>query len=471
MNHESTPFAATLSFRLAVTLSTIVITGCSGGGGGGGGGVSANPDSYVVSDNQPNRVLNVGAPGVLANDSGGLLTASMVTGTSCGNLSLNANGSFNYTHTATGGACAISDSFTYQATDGSQSATTTVTLNINQPPVANQGCDFTALNQNLNGTLPATDPEGQSLTYSIVPGSSGTKGIATITDPLTGAFVYAPNTNSRGTDLFTYEVSDGNLTAQGTYKIVYTPRIMALGDSITLGKNNSANPPVGQRVGYRLPIKTALANAGYQIDFVGTLNDGAGAGLFDEQHEGHGGCTAAELVAGVDGISCSAGQGTPGTKLSDWLNADKPDVVLLHIGTNELSNGSNPNTVWSDVDSILTEINNWESSGGWPVTVVMSRIINRFPADPAWVTYNTNVINNVFTPHKNAGDQVIWVNQETALTVAGDYGDTIPGPGIHPSSAGYQKMTSRWLWPLTGDNNIGTQSGSHSGAGILPKCP
>ena len=85
-------------------------------------------DTY--STNQNSAVTSI-APGVLSNDSdpeGGTLTAQLVTGTSHGTLTLNANGSFTYTPTTgyTG-----SDSFTYRASDGtlnSSSATVTITI-------------------------------------------------------------------------------------------------------------------------------------------------------------------------------------------------------------------------------------------------------------------------------------------------------------------------------------------------------
>ncbi len=75
--------------------------------------------------------LIVAAPGVLANDSdadGDPLTAVMVTGVSHGALTLNANGSFSYTPTA---SYVGSDAFTYKANDGkgdSNIATVSITV-------------------------------------------------------------------------------------------------------------------------------------------------------------------------------------------------------------------------------------------------------------------------------------------------------------------------------------------------------
>ncbi|MDH5711725.1 MAG: Ig-like domain-containing protein [Gammaproteobacteria bacterium] len=96
-------------------------------GGNNNAPVAAN-DSYSLAQD---TVLNVNAPGVLANDTdadGDALTAVLVNTTGNGVLTLNANGSFSYTpNTGFSG----SDSFTYQANDGAEAsiaATVTITV-------------------------------------------------------------------------------------------------------------------------------------------------------------------------------------------------------------------------------------------------------------------------------------------------------------------------------------------------------
>ncbi|MFS2215005.1 S8 family serine peptidase [Telluria sp. Tellsp104] len=97
----------------------------------------ATADSYAAT---AGTALNVGAPGVLANDrdpDGDAMTAVLATGPAHGTLALNADGSFRYTP-ATG--YSGSDSFTYKASDGKlASAATAVALSVQaapKPPVA-----------------------------------------------------------------------------------------------------------------------------------------------------------------------------------------------------------------------------------------------------------------------------------------------------------------------------------------------
>ena len=85
--------------------------------------------------------INIAAPGVLDNDTdteGNTLSATVLTGPANGTLTLNTDGSFDYTHD---GSETTSDSFTYTVSDGNGgSDTATVTLNINainDDPVAN----------------------------------------------------------------------------------------------------------------------------------------------------------------------------------------------------------------------------------------------------------------------------------------------------------------------------------------------
>jgi hypothetical protein len=85
-------------------------------------------DSYNVNQNS---VLNVGAPGVLLNDTdvyGTSLVAIPISTPAHGSLTLNSNGSFTYTPTS---GFSGTDSFVYQANDGATNlGTARVTINV-----------------------------------------------------------------------------------------------------------------------------------------------------------------------------------------------------------------------------------------------------------------------------------------------------------------------------------------------------
>src|SRR6185295_9508673 len=71
-----------------------------------------------------------------------------------------------------------------------------------------------------------------------------------------------------------------------TSSFAQTPpvRIMPLGDSITDG-TAYGTAGVG---GYRGPLYTLLTNAGFNVDYIGTLTNN-GASIPDHNHEGHSG--------------------------------------------------------------------------------------------------------------------------------------------------------------------------------------
>jgi hypothetical protein len=86
-------------------------------------GQTATNDFYVTPEGS---ALTVPAPGVLTNDTGGTLTAVLVSGTANGTLTLNRNGAFVYTPTNNFTGV---DGFTYRAKNGSQTSSV-VTVDI-----------------------------------------------------------------------------------------------------------------------------------------------------------------------------------------------------------------------------------------------------------------------------------------------------------------------------------------------------
>ncbi|GIU97280.1 MAG: hypothetical protein KatS3mg013_1083 [Actinomycetota bacterium] len=175
----------------------------------------AQDDSYSTAEDTP---LNVSAPvGVLGNDSdvdGDSLTAVLVSGPSHGTLTLNANGSFDYTPNANFHG---SDSFTYKANDGtvdSGTATVSITVSsVNDAPVAQDDSYSTAEDTPLNVSAPVgvlgndSDVDGDSLTAVLVSGPSH----GTLTLNANGSFDYEPDENYCGQDSFTYKANDGTV--------------------------------------------------------------------------------------------------------------------------------------------------------------------------------------------------------------------------------------------------------------------
>jgi VCBS repeat-containing protein len=168
------------------------------------------------------------ASGVLANDSdsdGDTLTASLVGGPAHGTLTLNVDGSFAYTPAAgyTG-----TDSFTYQAFDGTAySGTTTASLTVtNDVPVANPD-SYSLLSSGTTtigaaGGVLANDSDGEDDALSAVLVTGPAHGTLMLNTD--GSFSYTPGSSFAGADLFTYEAYDGvNYSSPATVSLTSGP--------------------------------------------------------------------------------------------------------------------------------------------------------------------------------------------------------------------------------------------------------
>ncbi|MDH5182530.1 MAG: Ig-like domain-containing protein [Gammaproteobacteria bacterium] len=103
------------------------------------------------------------------------------------------------------------DSFRFLVNNGFRNSDATlinIVINtVSDAPVASDSVILTAENESGTGTLRASDPDEDALTYSIV--DSPVLGSIVSLDQETGEFVYTPNVNTTGGDSFTFKVNDG----------------------------------------------------------------------------------------------------------------------------------------------------------------------------------------------------------------------------------------------------------------------
>jgi hypothetical protein len=232
-------------------------------------------------------VLNVPAPGVLANDSdpeNASLTAILDTDLTGGTLSFNSDGSFSFDGPA--GA----HTFTYVAHDGqANSAPATVTIDINDLPMAADDAYGTDSNVTLDVAAPGvmandtdTIPAGGSLTAAVVT----TTGQGILTFNQNGAFSYAPGFNFSGVDTFTYTVTDslGAISAPATATIT----VNDVADTVTITRLRWRNNQTRIRIiatsdapaGSVVMTASANFNDGNPAQVLGTLNYNAGADAY-----------------------------------------------------------------------------------------------------------------------------------------------------------------------------------------------
>ncbi len=200
-------------------------------------------------------------------------------------------------------------------------------------------------------------------------------------------------------------------------------KIMPLGDSITGGSGC-----------WRSILWNRLQDTGYtNIDFVGSLSGQACPLLFDSDNEGHGGV----------GVINMANQ----DQLPPWLAAANPDIVLMHLGTNDLFSTT---IVINDVLAAYTKLIGQMRANNPNMTIIVAQIIPMYTATGSCSICYQNVINlNAAIPAWASGlsttqSRILIVDQWTGFDTTTDTGD-----GIHPNDIGFQKMSDKWYPVLT----------------------
>ena len=232
-------------------------------------------------------------------------------------------------------------------------------------------------------------------------------------------------------------------------------RVMELGDSITYDNYSGDPRPAGLRTGYRSHLWWMLTDAGYHVDFVGSVVAGQNyIPAFDPDNAGYPGATD-DQIAGLLDTGVSPKPGYPGTPApgGPYLDYYQPDVVLLHIGTNGLCS-SGPACA-DAVASILDEVDEYELRAGKDAIVLLSRIIARQGDNCSGDTgtiFNTstntstsaynNYVEDMVLNRIAGGDAVVLLDMECGANInySTDMIDT-----LHPTDAGYAKMAGVWM--------------------------
>jgi lysophospholipase L1-like esterase len=452
----------------------LLLAGCGGGGSSNDGPQPVlNSPPVAQNDSASTPASTPVKINVVSNDSdsdGAIVpnTVTLVKLPASGSINNHRDGTITYTPNA--GFGGATDSFTYTVEDDdgavSNEATVTITVTaVNTPPTAKSLCGKTPANTPFTSNLSSlvSDNESSEFVFRVIdqPNPLGTADLLA-----NGMLTYTPNPDVRGkADTFTYEVEDPDgATASGEIKVIIGDTlVMPFGDSITAGifgnglprgtEDGTTGPrEASLRIGYRKKLNEDMNNpaiGGFQVDFVGERQDGQGAGLLDDDHEGFPGRTTAEA----------------GAKIKAWLdnNSNNVDVVLMHLGSNDVNDkGFQPEVSVSDAEAILDDIQAWEDTHH-TVTVSLALITDRLSQfHQAFPNPDVENLNNQLRAMANRritglGDKIVIVNQHDALTYPDDLDKSDhPDPGVkadkvHPNQGGYNKMASTWFQSLVSE--------------------
>jgi len=192
--------------------------------------------------------------------------------------------------------------------------------------------------------------------------------------------------------------------------------VLPLGDSITHGYNSTDD------AGYRSALFKLAVAANQKVTFIGSVSNGpstVSGQTFPKTHEGH------------DGISVT---GIAGYVPPKKAFTTTPHIVLLHIGTNDMTSNANPTTTASQLDTLVTNI----VQAAPDALVVVAKIVPLGYSNTNYDQYLAK-IPDVVKAHASKNEHVVMVDMSTLP------GSDIRGNGnVHPTDKGYADMADLW---------------------------
>jgi lysophospholipase L1-like esterase len=202
-------------------------------------------------------------------------------------------------------------------------------------------------------------------------------------------------------------------------------RVVPLGDSITEGGCTT-----------QLLWQALHERGATNFDLVGTKHSGEDCGVSgaDRDNEGHSGYLATDLVD----------EGPHAAELSQWCQADRGDVVLMHLGTNDIWHGASaPEPILSAFSKVLAALRAAQPR----VIVFVAQIIPMSPRNCPECSGRVPLLNAALpawaASASRADSPVYVVDQFSGFDTATDTAE-----GVHPNRQGAQKLADNWAAAL-----------------------
>jgi hypothetical protein len=180
---------------------------------------------------------------------------------------------------------------------------------------------------------------------------------------------------------------------------------------------------------------------------------------FDQDHEGHWGWRADEILFG------RPGEGS----LSEWLVNYTPDLALIHIGTNDVDQLQSKESSVTEIKEIIDTLR----SDNPNMIIFLAKLI---PINSV-VLYNPGIIElngeiDGIAADKSTVDSPVWVvDQYNGFDAAADTYDN-----FHPNTVGEEKMAQKWYDAMQTYLNPCMDGLDNDGDGFIdfptdPDCP
>lgn len=196
---------------------------------------------------------------------------------------------------------------------------------------------------------------------------------------------------------------------------------MPYGDSVTEAKEGYQS--------YRVPLWNNLKAAGCVVDFVGS-RQGVSKGFkdspqvslgikdFDPDHEGHWLYRTDELLVNTEA----------------WASAASPDVVLIHAGTNDITQGQSVESTAQDIRAVVETFQRTIPG----ITVILAQLTPSRSRDAQHQALN-NLIAEIASNLNSSDNRVVLVDLHSDFSAQTELFDT-----VHPNKQGEQKIADRF---------------------------
>lgn len=216
-------------------------------------------------------------------------------------------------------------------------------------------------------------------------------------------------------------------------------KLMMLGDSITA---STCYP--------QLVSKGLIAAGHTNFEFVGTQTNNQACNATPVLEEGHGGYGVTYLPQNNTRSACQKAACGTYAELQMWA-AEKPEVVLMHYGTNDVWDGQSTDSILSAYASVIAEFRKQNPT----VIFLVSKIIKLNPSGC------TNCLANVAALAVALTDTWAATNSmpTSLVSIVDNYDSGFDpdskadsGDSVHPTPAGAQKMANATVQALIAQN-------------------
>lgn len=198
-------------------------------------------------------------------------------------------------------------------------------------------------------------------------------------------------------------------------------RIMPMGDSITEAEAGHNS--------YRRVLWQRLNGAGCSVNLVGSKSGVSRRGSrdsgstappnadFDADHEGYWDYSVNELQPRVSGL----------------VDRSSPDVVLIHLGTNDVLAGQSASGIAQELGGVIDAIRASKAD----THILLAKIIPASP-DPSGTAALNRLVDGIAAARSSATSPIAVVNQAAGYSVGDNY------DGVHPGPSGESKLGNKW---------------------------